>query len=498
MIVSSELIGIFFAGFREMGQMAAINPAPVLWAAGLVLGGFLYFHFIRWEKTGAAVAFFFEKIEKKGLLAAWAGAGAILFLPLVFGAESRKILIWNDPFSAFFYANFKEKFILAKNSAAFRPLISDPNVPQKPPENFNKKNVIIICLDALRADRLAAYGGEKGQMPHLDSLISEGFFHKIDHGVSNGTSTLEGIYSMLFSNFFAEAATPTDRPGLPWLLRWAGYDAHFLLAGIHRGWYGLGNFYTQEATTLFEGLDSENFNPNDDRILGEGLEKLTDFNQKPAFFYVHMMSSHVAGSKLEKFRLHQPDTYDLWATHTQTQVDAYKNHYQNGVQQADWMLFELLSKFEKKGFLQNSIVWVFADHGESLGEHGGLLGHSEKPWREIMRIPMLFHDPDTAALANLQFATLTDIAPTTAARLGLPIPQKWVGKSLTEPFSSRQIHINGKESDAWVRIGAGYFEKYGVNWGDTTRYFFDLNKDPSELQNLWPNRRPIGWEGIEN
>jgi arylsulfatase A-like enzyme len=48
----------------------------------------------------------------------------------------------------------------------------------------------------------------------------------------------------------------------------------------------------------------------------------------------------------------------------------------------------LFAELESRGLLENSIVIVTADHGESLGEHG-LLQHSASLYRQEIHVPLI-------------------------------------------------------------------------------------------------------------
>jgi glucan phosphoethanolaminetransferase (alkaline phosphatase superfamily) len=66
----------------------------------------------------------------------------------------------------------------------------------------------------------------------------------------------------------------------------------------------------------------------------------------------------------------------------------YVNRYDNGILRADSFIRELFSSLDRKGYLQNSIVMILADHGEELGERGHY-GHGSNLYQSQIRIPML-------------------------------------------------------------------------------------------------------------
>jgi glucan phosphoethanolaminetransferase (alkaline phosphatase superfamily) len=495
MTAPTEVLLVAVAFFRQMKKVSPVNISPILMILGCFLVGFWFFHRARAIKNSQRIDFFWQKIGKKGWWVCFFAFFSVMLLPFLLPfsrLNAYESLSRRDPFSAFFFLNLKEKYISILNSKKLRPKIKDGNIPDAPLPVKNAQNVIILCLDALRADRLAAYGGAKGQMPHLDSLISSGFFQKIDHSMSISTTSIEDVYSILYSNYYELMKTPLDRPSFAWLLRKYGYETHFLLAGMHRGFHGMGQFYESDATTFFEGLDSKISDPNDDQILFEGLKKLPNATEKPAFFYIHMMSSHHVGTKHADFQRHQPAQFEFWETDIEKKLSATRNHYQNGVEQADLIVGQLLKNLDEKGFLKNSIVWLLADHGEALGERdAAITGHGGCFWKEVMRVPMLFHNSTGQKLTNNYFANTLDLAPTTVKMLHLPVPDRWIGQSLTEKQTPRISDHRSNSGRAWIYSDSISLKKIQINYQDSAQSWYDLKVDPMELNNLF-GKKPSG------
>lgn len=491
MVITSDIIGVFISYFNEMRQISIVNSTPILILIILFLIAFCCYHFFRAEHLSKVIF----PLSKNKILSQY--INRILFLAILLSPlfifdftreKTIKIIKGSDPITSFLYANAKEKYFRIKSS---QNKITDPNIGDSISINLNAPNVIIICLDALRQDRLSAYSNKKSSMSFLDSLIMSGFFQKIEQPYTNATSTVAAIYALLYSNYFIGGTTPRDRPSLAWLLHKAGYRNHFLLSGIHRAWYGLGNFYTNDADFYFEGMDSDHYGPNDDKILFEGLNKIKDYNGSPNFFYIHSMSSHVVGTKWQGYNKNQPDTYNIWEANTESQIQVYSNHYQNGVEQADLVVKLLLEELNKKGYLNHAIIWILADHGESLAEHDGLLGHAEKPWDEVIKIPMLMHNPDSSKLDLAIVAQLQDIAPTTIQMLGLPIPHKWNGRSILDHTAIRSFRIQGNESECQLlHDSIGVKEKYVLHYKDSLAFYYNLRVDSLMNLKLSPKHKP--------
>jgi arylsulfatase A-like enzyme len=74
---------------------------------------------------------------------------------------------------------------------------------------------------------------------------------------------------------------------------------------------------------------------------------------------------------------------------------------------------DLFSQLKQRGLLENTIVIVTSDHGESLGEHG-LLQHSASLYLDEIHVPLIIWAPGYVPLGEAidTPVTLTSIAPT--------------------------------------------------------------------------------------
>ena len=73
----------------------------------------------------------------------------------------------------------------------------------------------------------------------------------------------------------------------------------------------------------------------------------------------------------------------------QEEIDAYDG----AIAYVDYHIAKLLAELETRGLVQNTLVVILSDHGESFGEHG-LLEHHNSLYREVIHVPMIFWWPD--------------------------------------------------------------------------------------------------------
>lgn len=345
--------------------------------------------------------------------------------------------------------------------------------------DFQKKNVIIIVIDALRSDHLSLYGYERETSPFLDSLHTSGKLTKVDLSFSVAAESFAGINSILRSKTWNHLGY--NNFSLQQLLKDKGYDMNFIVSGDHTNFSGLKSFYgsNSDFDYYMDGSITKKYSdPNDDRIVFEGLEAIEPYNNTPAYFHFHLMSVHNLGFRLKEFKRYSP------ADVTTFDVENYINRYDNGILQVDSYLRTIFKQLSEKGFLQESIVVITGDHGEALGEKGKF-GHARNIYTNQILTPILIYDSENVEYKNTSYATSVDIAPTIIDRLGLPIPQSWEGVSLFSEEDNRQLTYHQQdESYAIVHTKDDKRYKLIVDTNTEKKELYELNSDLYETKNL--------------
>ena len=94
--------------------------------------------------------------------------------------------------------------------------------------------------------------------------------------------------------------------------------------------------------------------------------------------------------------------------------------YDGEVAYADAEIGRLLDAAGAAGLLDNTIVVITADHGESLGEHRYWFEHGFYVYETTNRVPLLLRAPGLAAGSYAGDVSLVDLAPTLLELAGLP------------------------------------------------------------------------------
>jgi glucan phosphoethanolaminetransferase (alkaline phosphatase superfamily) len=356
------------------------------------------------------------------------------------------------------------------------------------------KNVVLIIVDSLRADRMQMYGYGRETTPFLSEMVERGRMKQVENAFSTCSESFCGITSTLTGREFRDVSARDFQ--LQDVLADEGYQTWFLLSGNHRAWNGLPQFYHARGAALFDGSDTRRYTMDDDRLVLEGLERVPPASpEQPAFFYIHLMSTHYLGVQF-------PESHVFTSLDDRVApgLEPYKildklnkpDRYDDKVRQADGIIRRVFDALEEKHYLDDAVVVVTGDHGEGLGERHW--AHGWDLYNEDIRIPLLLYDAPEASYGNLSFATQVDIAPTIVDRLGLPIPQSWEGRSLRSPavkaFSLHQTYFIPHRFAVLYRTDAALFKFIATpQYGREELY--DLTHDPGERGDIAAERPAI-------
>jgi glucan phosphoethanolaminetransferase (alkaline phosphatase superfamily) len=456
-----------------LGGTLAVMIVAVFWWCGRALdrglGYWGRFHRVRLLAAGAAVAVIF------GVTMHW-------------GIAHRNELLWNQELLASFFRPdgfafepTARRYAVAERDAAIRAAYRHQGAAR------HRKHVVLVIVDSLRADRMQVYGYQRPTTPFLSRLVQSGRMKKVEAAFSTCSESFCGITSTLASREFRDISAHTFE--LQDVLRDEGYRTWFLLSGNHSSWNGLPQFYRATSDTYFDGSQTRRYTMDDDRLVLEGLERVPPASPgQPAFFYVHLMSTHYLGVQFPESHL-----FTRREDSVSPGLEPYKileklnkpDRYDDKVRQADGVIRQLFEALAAKHYLEDATVVVTGDHGEGLGERHW--AHGWDLYNEDIRIPMLLYDVPEVRYPDLSFAAQVDIAPTILDRVGLPIPASWEGQSLLAPgrkrFTYHQTYFVPN------RFAVIYRDQHALfKFIATPQYgkeeLFDLTCDPQEAHNL--------------
>ncbi len=178
-------------------------------------------------------------------------------------------------------------------------------------------------------------------------------------------------------------------------------------------------------------------------------------------------------------------------------VEFLRAMYASEVSYTDHYVGQLLGYLGRQGLLENTIVVLTADHGESLGERGGSWPdgtywlHGDDVYTPGIQVPLIVYDPRSTRGHEVITAPIQhiDVMPTILDLLRLPIPRQAQGRSIvpliegTEDGADRvAITVLGDDSQISV-VGADGW-KLVVNRASGTRELYNINSDRAEARNM--------------
>jgi glucan phosphoethanolaminetransferase (alkaline phosphatase superfamily) len=353
-----------------------------------------------------------------------------------------------------------------------------------PNPNADKKNLILIVVDALRPDHLGLYGYSRNTTPNLGRLAKSNNLRLAQGMRASCAESACGLFSLASSKYFHEVSA---RPfTLQQVLKTHGYQVHLILGGDHTNFYGLRGLYGN-VDSYVDGSDPTAQYMNSDRWVLSKAAQLSDWSGTPTMFQFHLMSAHPLGTREPEFMKWTPVTnYSISFTRATLKQENAINYYDNGVLQMDDVIEKLLETLRVKGYLKNTLVVITADHGEALGEHNEY-SHAKGLREAMIRIPMAMfsfgYTPQKLALSQT-VTSQVDISPTVLHEFQMPRPQNWRGIALQENTQSRLIYLQQGSTIGLIdfRSSASIW-KYWLETRSGEEFAFNLTADFSEKNN---------------
>ncbi len=349
------------------------------------------------------------------------------------------------------------------------------------------KNLIFVVVDALRPDHMGVYGYHRNTTPALADLISNHSATVVPALHASCAESACGLLSLAASKFVHQFS---DRPfTLQEAVRRNGYKVHLILSGDHTNFYGLKQLYGQ-VDSYVDASGPSTLYVNDDATVLKNAKNLARFDGTPTMFQFHLMSAHGLGARGAPPLAFEPATSYLTRSNRElvspvSPDQSVANHYDNGVLKADSIIGELIDVLREKGYLNNALVVVTADHGEALGEHGFYI-HANSVFEQTLKIPLILvsFGQGQVAIDVPPVPLQVDVAPTILKHLGLNVPVSWVGVPLQEKILANTAYFQQGQELGILTEQDGRLIKYWINHSNDIEYAFAVDSDPSEARNL--------------
>jgi choline-sulfatase len=355
-------------------------------------------------------------------------------------------------------------------------------------------NILIIAIDALRADRLgvAGYGRPPGHSltPTLDALAQRGT--RFTHVWAQAPNTPRSFPSLVTSRYPSEIAWQKQSLNYSNLLPSShtffeplaaaglhpiGIFSHFFFTADR----GISKGFAEWSNDDAKSIADSNKDIASPRIVPRVIARLRKAAQTGERFvlWTHLFEPHSSYMEHPEF----PTSL--------SGVQGLEEKYDYEIAFADLWAGKIIKTLEETKLDRNTAVVVFGDHGEAWGEHKRYF-HGQDLTEEQLRVPLLVVVPGQKPVVIDDEVGLIDLGPTLVDLVGAaPLPS-FRGRSLLpavegKPLPRRPIFAELLPSTATpshevTMIDGG--QKLTHKISERRWELFNLANDPRQQKNL--------------
>ena len=347
------------------------------------------------------------------------------------------------------------------------------------------RNLLLVSLDTVRADRLGSYRYAGARTPNIDALGETGL--RFEQATTVVPLTLPAHASLMTGTFPAWHGVRDnggfyvgdDQLTLAEVLRdqgfrTGGFVGSFVLDrrwGIAQGFGRYMDDFDLDAPGSAGGMDM--IQRPGAEVVDRALEWLATEKDQPFFAWVHLYDAHTPYEAPEAMQAMFPRTRD--------------GAYDAEIATADAEVGRLVAALRADDRLDETLIVIVADHGEMLGEHGELT-HGFFIYEAATRIPLILNGPGVPAASVSDQVRIVDVMPTALALLGVPAPPVVQGTDLMPIARGQHLGLVAHSESWYPRYHYGWSELRAIQDGRFKLIraprleLYDLATDPSEAQ----------------
>lgn len=346
-----------------------------------------------------------------------------------------------------------------------------------PPSPANSPNVLLIVMDTVRAQSMSLYGYERETTPQLDRFARRGV--RFDRAISTAPWTTPSHAGMFTGHYPSDCSTDWDKPldgrypTLAEMLALEGYVTAGFVAntfgcgyetGLDRGFAHYEDYSITVSELLIGSSLLRSLTHSDSlrRLVGNHQvvtrKSAATINHdfltwqqrqttRPFFAFLNYLDAHEpylppapfdrkfgASTHKDKYQARHDLRISfrygrdhLSPEETQAEID----DYDGAIAYLDQQIGLLLEELERRGVLNNTVVVITSDHGESFGEHQDH-GHGNSLYMPLLHVPLVVFFPPQVP-AGRQIAdpiSLRDLPATILEIAGIGGKGKMPGYSL--------------------------------------------------------------------
>ena len=349
---------------------------------------------------------------------------------------------------------------------------------ERKPTNFN---VLLVTIDTIRPDRLSCYSTKYLKTPRIDSLAAKGVI--FDRAFAHNPTTLPSHTNILLGTTplyhgvqdNSKFRVSEDFLTLAEYLKSKEYStAAFIGAfpldsrfGLSQGFDVYDDSYPSKTYTAFLAAERKA-----EEVIQSALDWLEKQDSK-WFAWVHLWDPHTLYIPPEPFK-------------SQFKDDPYSGE----VAYVDSELGKMFDYLENNDLMENTVIILTGDHGESLFEHGEVT-HSYFAYNSTIWVPLIIAGPGIDARRIDENVSHIDIFPSLCDILGIEKPSFLQGVSLLPLMTGGKIEkraiyfesLGPYYNHGWAPL-RGFIEENEKFIDSPLPEFYDLENDFDEMKNL--------------
>lgn len=375
-----------------------------------------------------------------------------------------------------------------------------------PPPPSDSRNIVLVVVDTLRADRVGAYGyAKRSTSPNVDRFAADSVL--FESAASTAPWTTPSVAAMLTGRYPRRHGFNTVPSRLP--PQEVSIAEVFLEHG-YRTYAVVANMCASRATSFdsgFESMDESQLRDlhyvSSGGVTDRAIEWLRKVHGQRFFLYVHYIDPHFPYSMHSDYEFdpgYQGEFRHL-STFNQLQdriptmkpadFEFVLASYDSEIAKADAAVGRLLDEMKALGVYDDALIVFVSDHGEAFDDrHDQFIGHGEKVFEELLHVPLIVKYPGGrgAGTRVTDRVSTLDVAPTILGTAGLSFPRGIAidGKNLGEGFVPRAVFSQNYHHQKRSAVYDGPW-KLHVDHDADARMLFDLASDPGELSNREPD-----------
>lgn len=300
-------------------------------------------------------------------------------------------------------------------------------------------NVVLISVESLSGELLAAFGNTKGITPNLDALISKSLF--FTNLYASGTRTVRGLEALSLSVPPTPGQSIVKRPNnenlfsLGSVFDGKGYDSMFVYGGY--GYFdNMDYFFSHSGYRIADRSDIPSDEIHFGNIWGVADEDLYTLTLREADraaasgkpFFAHVMTTSN----------HPPFTYPAG----RIDLPSGKAGRAGAVKYTDWAIGDFLARAAKKPWFDDTVFVITADHCASSW------GRSALPMNRY-HIPLIVYSPKHVAPGRVdRLMGQIDIPPTLLGLLDFSYTSQFYGYDIFKLEPGRERALLGNYQKA--------------------------------------------------